>query len=117
MAKWYYSVGDRAQGPVDEAVILETIKSGQLTLVDLVYREGDKAWQTISQVPEFKAAFAQDSSAPAEELSVPPEINSDGPFRFSAGVQLTWVLLQKTLSGDTARYNQTGPYSAEQLES
>ncbi len=129
MAKWYYSVGDRAQGPVDESVILETIQNGELTLVDLVYREGDQAWQTLAEVPEFKSAFSQNT--PVAELEIepvvapfissePPEISSEGPFRFEAGIQLTWVLLQKVTGGPEGKpidkYNQSGPFNAEELE-
>ena len=115
MAKWYYSAGDRAQGPVDEAVILETIRNGQLTLVDLVYREGDKAWHTVGEIPEFSAAVVQPQAVVVEE-ALPPAISSNGPFRFEGGVTLTWVLLQKKTEGDRDRYDQSGPFSAEELE-
>lgn len=57
MANWYYSVKGKAEGPVDEKFILESLKLGRFTLVDLVYREGDTAWCTLGEIPQFREAF------------------------------------------------------------
>lgn len=135
MSKWYYSVDGRAEGPVEDAVIIENLKSGKLTLVDLVFREGDDGWRTIGEVAPFKDAFAKvnlppnPTSSPGPENKpepppvgsdaapfVIPQVTGDGQFRFQPNPELTWVILTKISGRGDDRFHQSGPYSAEQIE-
>lgn len=133
MSKWYYSVDGRAEGPVDEAVIVESLTSGKLTLVDLIFREGDDGWRTVGEVPQFKDAFATvnlppnpasgnvpgaDGAAPSDaEPFQLPDITGEGRFRFQNNPDLSWVLLARSSGAGEDKFHQSGPYSAEQIES
>lgn len=134
MAKWYYSVDGRAQGPVGDDEIGDALKAGKLTLVDLVFREGDDGWRTLGEIPEFKDAFSKvhlpsptadgsqkDGAAPErpEEGAEPflvPVVTGEGHFKFQPNPELTWVLLKKVAEQAEERFHQSGPYSAEQIE-
>ncbi|MCM2282450.1 MAG: GYF domain-containing protein [Bdellovibrionaceae bacterium] len=126
MSKWYYSVDGRAQGPAESDVILEALKAGKLTLVDLVFREGDDGWRTLGEIPEFKDAFAKVSlptaphAEPSESAAAPftiPQVTGDDRFKFQANPELTWVLLVRVPKTGEDQFHQSGPYSAEQISS
>ena len=57
MTQWYYSSNGKAQGPVTSEFLIENLRKGQLTLVDLVFRAGDAGWVTIGEIPEFREAY------------------------------------------------------------
>ncbi len=78
MSKWYYSVDGCAQGPVEDAVIMSNLKSGKLTLVDLVFREGDDGWRTIGEVPQFKDAYVK-TNLPSPVVPSSPNAPLDTP--------------------------------------
>ncbi len=77
IAKWYYSVDGRAEGPVEEANIVELLKTGQLTLVDLVFKEGDDRWKTIGEVPVFKNSYIKTTLPPRP--AAPDYDDDEGP--------------------------------------
>ena len=101
MPGWYFSVGGRAaEGPVSDEFILEGLTAGRLTLVDLVFREGDAGWSTIGEVENFKAAVVNQSKVSAQRS---PEVSKDPDD--------SWIVLKKT--GD--EFTQNGPYTAESI--
>lgn len=69
MARWYFSTNGKAEGPVTPEDLIEKLKTGQLTLVDLVFKEGESAWKTCGEIPEFRAAY----QAPPVFVPPPPQ--------------------------------------------
>lgn len=133
MAKWYFSVDGRAEGPVEDDVIIGNLQGGKLTLVDLVFKEGDDRWRTIGEVQQFKDVYAKVSLPPNPTMErveeAPDEVTnpsidgevgaptvSGGPFKFGPAPVLTWVLLQKVRQNSEERFVQNGPYSGQDLE-
>lgn len=123
MARWYYSVGGKAEGPVSQEFLVEGLKAGRFTLVDLVFREGDSAWCTLGEIPEFREAFQAPPAPVAPAKAIAPHASeadfessevkakaSFQSFRESSDFP-AWVVLKKSGSG----FEQTGPFSAEQI--
>ncbi|MES2963287.1 MAG: DUF4339 domain-containing protein [Bdellovibrionota bacterium] len=84
MAGWYFSVNGRAEGPVSEDILLDGLKSGRFTLVDLVFREGSAGWTTLGEIPEFRGAF---EALPLPKIETPAPVSevtgTDTPFDFT----------------------------------
>lgn len=57
MVRWYYSTNGKAEGPVTSDFLIEQLKAGKFTLVDLVFKEGESSWKTFGEVPEFRDAY------------------------------------------------------------
>jgi hypothetical protein len=104
MSKWYFSREGKAEGPVDEAFLLDALRTGTLSLIDLVFRTGDDHWRTLGEVEEFRTAFERKPLPPPEAERAP-------------SVDAIWVILQGTeLNGDKkTRFEQRGPFSTEQV--
>ncbi len=72
MVRWYYSTNGKAEGPVTVDFLIEQLKAGKFTLVDLVFKEGESAWKTFGEVPEFRDAF----QAPPPLIPPMPEVSA-----------------------------------------
>jgi hypothetical protein len=72
MARWYFSTNGKAEGPVTPDYLIGELKTGRFTLVDLVFKEGDSAWKTFGEIPEFRAAY----HAPPAFVPPPPQPSS-----------------------------------------
>ncbi len=107
MARWYYSVAGKAEGPEEQDFIVSNLRSGKLTLVDLVFKEGGDDWQTISEISEFKDILSQNPLPP-------PQAQSQKPIKILEPTQ-SWVVLKKILHQHESRFVQEGPYSAAQI--
>jgi hypothetical protein len=57
VVRWYYSTNGKAEGPVTVDFLLDQLKAGKFTLVDLVFKEGESAWKTFGEIPEFRDAY------------------------------------------------------------
>jgi hypothetical protein len=68
VARWYFSTNGKAEGPVTSEFLIDQLKAGKFTLVDLVFREGEAAWKTFGEVPEFRVAY----QAPPAFVPPPP---------------------------------------------
>ncbi|WP_311044277.1 MULTISPECIES: RDD family protein [unclassified Rhizobium] len=69
MKIWYYAVGQEHMGPISEGELRDLIKQGQATWETLLWRDGMSAWQPVSELPEFSAAFVTPPTLP---LKPPP---------------------------------------------
>ncbi|RYZ75531.1 MAG: DUF4339 domain-containing protein, partial [Proteobacteria bacterium] len=77
MNQWYYSTNGKAQGPVSSEFLIDTLRSGQMTLVDLVFRAGDAGWVTVGEIPEFRAAYKALPLAVPQPPAVPTQFTID----------------------------------------
>ena len=59
ITQWYIYVSGQQIGPLNMQQIKEYIVSGQLSLNDLVWKNGFAEWVSASNVPEIKALFTQ----------------------------------------------------------
>ncbi len=127
MSRWYYSTNGKAEGPVTPEVLIENLKSGRFTLVDLVFKEGDSAWKTFGEIPAFRDVYqapppavvvapvppapartAQSPSRPLSEFHE-PEGGWPSDWRLSS----SWIILRK--KSDGSGYDQDGPFTAEHI--
>lgn len=129
MPQWYYSVGGRAEGPVTEEFLIDGLKAGRLTLVDLVFCEGEAAWCTLGEIPKFREAFqampAQKETNEAFAEGEEGDEDETVDFEPLASAQtarttknkdleayLAWIILRKKEKGG---FEQIGPFSAERI--
>lgn len=71
--QWYYSKNGTQFGPVGEGELRSKINSGEISSVDLVWREGMSDWLPVTKVSEFSAAPALASPS---QPTVYPTANS-----------------------------------------
>jgi hypothetical protein len=69
-SKWYYSIGEERHGPVSMMDLRQLVLTGQLTMHDLVWKEGMADWVPLAIQPELQllrvggpAAHAADGAA------------------------------------------------------
>lgn len=53
-SKWYYSIGDERHGPVSIIDLRQLALAGQLTMHDLVWKEGMADWVPLALQPELQ---------------------------------------------------------------
>lgn len=53
-AVWHIIVGERQEGPLTEAQILEYLADGGLAGSDLIWRPGLTGWKQVSEIDEFR---------------------------------------------------------------
>jgi len=68
-AVWYYSQGDKQQGPVTAAQLKQLAASGQIKAVDLVWKDGMEDWAPAAQV---EGLFPKPGDAPVPAPASPP---------------------------------------------
>jgi hypothetical protein len=69
-ASWWYEWEGRQEGPVDEAALLELVRSGRLRAEARVWRSGMAGWEPLRAVPLVAAALptaALTSTSPLPE--------------------------------------------------
>lgn len=74
---WFYSHGDKEQGPVSRAQLDALARSGQLKADDLVWHEGMEDWQTaasagIVTMPSPKATANRQVAPPPQPVAADP---------------------------------------------
>ena len=65
---WYYAVGGRQQGPVDDAQLDAMLQSGQINQDTLIWRDGMANWLPLRQARP--SAGAPPSVAPAADAGI-----------------------------------------------
>ncbi len=144
MPRWYYSTNGKAEGPVEPQFLIEGLKTGQFTLVDLVFCEGESAWKTFGEVPEYREAFnaipvfvpppvlnqivieqpevevIDESFAPSAGPIFVPQSHTVSAFRKpEKGWPTDWQLSTSWIvlrkRADGSGYDQDGPFSAEYI--
>lgn len=90
---WYYEDHGRAKGPVTTADLVQKIKAGEITLVDLVFKDGEHQWMPIQSYDELTELIGNVTLQDTSEWIVLKTVNVDG----------------KTVS------EQLGPFNAVQI--
>lgn len=90
---WYYEDHGRAKGPIGTRELVNKIQKGEMTLMDLVFKEGQPQW------------------LPAESFSEITELIGNISMQESAD----WIVL-KTVNVDGKNiHEQIGPFNAQQI--
>ncbi len=88
MCPWYLGLNNKSVGPLTREEVLSRLRSGQIPLSTLAWREGMKSWEPLSKT-ELAAAdepAVHLSAAPLVVAAAPPSIpeNSFGGFGIRA---------------------------------
>lgn len=83
---WHYSFDGKAQGPTDEASMIELIQSGQLNRDTLVWRDGMANWAPLSNSELAKHL----SAAPTANYNPYQAPTAPAQNAYASHVQLTW---------------------------
>jgi len=79
--QWYYSKNGTQLGPVPQAELVAKLASGEVSLYDLVWKDGMADWIPASRVPELSSSSAQAPTAPAPPPApVPADPSSATPY-------------------------------------
>jgi hypothetical protein len=94
-SRWYYENHGKAEGPISTLELVKKIQDGDLSLIDLVFKEGDGQWM------------------PAEHfLEITGLVKSAGTeFKVDAD----WVVLRTIEVDGRNQYDQIGPFTIEQV--
>ncbi|MCJ8276643.1 MAG: DUF4339 domain-containing protein, partial [Bdellovibrionales bacterium] len=101
MSQWYLSKDGKAQGPLDEAAILQKISSGEVNHLDLVFQAGSSEWLPLSEVEVFNEALKKEEEVRAKAKA--------------AEAEAEWIVLKKIKGEKGSKYNQLGPFSKDQV--
>ncbi len=96
--QWHVAVGEQTMGPMSTADVYDRIRSGELSWVHYVWKNGQAQWTRACDTPTFQVAMPQ---APAKPPSGPPKPPVVKEIR-------NWYLY----------YNDTqfGPFSAPEVQ-
>ncbi len=94
---WYIQKKGRTEGPIPEETLINAIRKGEMGPYDLVFREGEARWQSLSDFSIFAENFKQQTPAPSSADS-----NSE-----------QWVVLVRNKNKKDRR--QKGPYTTAQM--
>lgn len=75
---WYYEDHGRAKGPVTAQELVKKIKLGEITLVDLVFKEGDAQWMPIQCHEELTELVGNVTLQDSSDWIVLKTVNVDG---------------------------------------
>ena len=59
---WHYGINGESKGPESHSKICELIQTGQLTKMDLIWRDGMPEWKPVSVIPAFSGYFHAETS-------------------------------------------------------
>jgi hypothetical protein len=117
---WYVSRGSgtSAQGPFATDLVRAMLRDGQLSPMDLVYREGESEWRPVSMFTELKNVSKSSSNSKQSALfeieSSETELaaKSDAHISSSSGgeeIDIAWIVLRP----HSSTYLQEGPFKTE----
>lgn len=75
---WYYEDHGRAIGPVTGLELVKKIKAGEITLVDLVFKEGQMQWLPVQSHEELMEMLGAATLQDASDWIVLKTVNVDG---------------------------------------
>lgn len=110
MSKWYYLLKGKAQGPVTENQIRELLREHQLTLNDIVFREGENKWKRISEFTDIN--FAQEAVGETnlqQLIKLPTKNDRNDPEK--------WVVLLKIQTDTEIKFVQKGSWTTTEVKS
>jgi len=93
---WYFADHGRAQGPISTRELIEKIHRGELSLVDLVFKEGAGEWLPIEKYKELAS-----------------QVNTTAVGTSSRDAD--WIVLRVIEVDGQEKYEQIGPYAVEQV--
>lgn len=105
--KWYFLVKGKIQGPITENQVREKLRTSELTLNDIIFREGDSKWKRVNEFPENNFSKEVQSDLNLHHFVKLPK-NSDVPEK--------WVVLLNIQTDAETKFVQKGPYSLEEVK-
>ncbi len=94
-SQWYYENQGRAEGPVSTIELVHKIQEGQLSLLDLIFKEGEGQWMPAEHFPEIKNLIKM----------TPTQFKADSD----------WIVLRTVEVNGRDQFEQIGPFSIEQV--
>jgi hypothetical protein len=94
-SRWYYENHGKAEGPISTLELVKKIQDGDLSLMDLVFKEGDGQWM------------------PAEHFLEITGLVKSAATDFK--VDADWVVLRTIEVDGRNQYDQIGPFTIEQV--
>ena len=92
-SKWYYESFGAAKGPMTSQELILKVNKGELTLVSLVFKEGEGQWYPLEHFTEI-----------TEQLG-----------KNDVKVDAEWVVLRSHEVDGKQSFEQVGPFNAEQI--
>lgn len=74
--QWYYSKNGTQLGPVSQAELAAKLASGEVSLYDLVWKEGMGDWIPASRVPELSSTTQAAAASPPPPAPAPADPSS-----------------------------------------
>jgi hypothetical protein len=76
--KWYYEDHGRANGPISTRDLINKIQKGELTLLDLIFKDGQPQWLPIESYAEITELLGNITHNDAADWIVLRSVNVDG---------------------------------------
>lgn len=90
---WYYENFGSAKGPITTRELIQKIQKGELTLVSLIFREGEEKWFPVDHFKDVTDLLGKSS------------VKADAD----------WVILRQLEVDGKQSFDQVGPFNAEQV--
>lgn len=103
MSKWYITVDSKASGPFTDDEVIQAIRNRKYVAVDLIFKEGDVAWQSLGDIAIFKEVFEEIQHHEKSRAQIYKQDSE------------SWVVLLKQKESGPDKYKQDGPYSADEI--
>lgn len=103
---WHYNAFGQSQGPVEESVIVQMIKQGQLTDQTLVWQAGQADWLPAGQTAlgsHFQAAAQPVAPYRPPNPYAAPQSQIRPAYQYQKPVPLTWMQILFGFSGRIPR--------------
>ena len=99
--QWYYSKNSTQLGPVEEPELRAKLASGEVTVTDMVWREGMVDWVAVSTVPELMAVIrAGHAQGPAAASPyAPPIVPGAAPMPVTMGPPTSGLAIASLVCG------------------
>lgn len=92
-SNWYYESFGAAKGPITTRELIQKIHKGELTLVSLVFKEGEEQWFPVQHFSDITDMLGKSN------------VKSDAD----------WVVLRSVEVDGKQSFEQIGPFNAEQV--
>jgi hypothetical protein len=89
MAEWFVVISDKKFGPLDNESIIKHIKNKKINSSTLIWKEGDKDWVEIGNIPEFSEFLSKSQEKnPPQDLQPQKRKKSTMCFCRNCGGQI-----------------------------
>lgn len=103
---WHYSSFGQTQGPVEESVIVQMIRQGQITLQTLVWQAGQPNWLPAGQTslaPYFQTAAQHLAPQQPANPYAAPQSTIHATYGHQQAEPLTWMQILFSFTGRIPR--------------